>query len=65
VGEWNEVIDVIRRATEAVSAHGLRVCLVLKADIRPGRRVEIDAKIDRLERAIGEQQQFDSSAREQ
>ncbi|SIO19172.1 thiamine-binding protein [Agromyces cerinus] len=51
-GEWDEVFDVIRRATEAVGAYGPRVSLVLKADIRPGRSGELDAKIDRLETAL-------------
>ncbi|WP_322409548.1 thiamine-binding protein [Microbacterium invictum] len=51
-GEWDEVMDVVKRATEAVLPFGSRVSLVLKADIRPGRTGEIDAKIDRLERAL-------------
>jgi len=51
-GEWDEVFDVVRRATEAVLPYGSRVSLVLKADIRPGRTGEIDGKIERLERAI-------------
>ena len=53
-GEWDEVFDVIRRATEAVGAFGPRVSLVLKADIRSGRTGEIDAKVERLERALDE-----------
>ncbi|QHC59425.1 thiamine-binding protein [Rathayibacter sp. VKM Ac-2760] len=53
-GEWDEVFDVIKRATEAVGAYGSRVSLVLKADIRPGYAGEIDAKIERLGRALGE-----------
>ena len=36
-GEWDECMDVVRRACEAAGAHGERVSLVLKADIRPGR----------------------------
>lgn len=51
-GEWDEVFDVIRRATEAVSEYGPRVSLVLKADIRPGRTGELDAKVERLETAL-------------
>ena len=35
-GEWDEVFDVVKRATEAVLPFGSRVSLVLKADIRPG-----------------------------
>ncbi|QHF23821.1 thiamine-binding protein [Rathayibacter sp. VKM Ac-2804] len=53
-GEWDEVFDVIKRATEAVGAYGSRVSLVLKADIRPGYSGEIDAKIERLGRALEE-----------
>ncbi len=53
-GEWDEVFDVVRRATEAVGAFGTRVSLVLKADIRPGRTGELDGKVERLERAIAE-----------
>ncbi|MET3635334.1 MULTISPECIES: thiamine-binding protein [Curtobacterium] len=53
-GEWDEVMDVVKRATEAVGAHGTRVSLVLKADIRPGHTGEIDGKLERLEAALGE-----------
>ena len=53
-GEWEEVFDVIRRATEAVGAYGTRVSLVLKADIRPGHSGEITGKVERLERAIAD-----------
>lgn len=53
-GEWDEVFDVVRRATEAVARYGSRVSLVLKADIRAGYEGELNAKIERLERAIDE-----------
>ncbi|MHC2999291.1 thiamine-binding protein [Microbacterium sp. HJ5] len=53
-GEWDEVFDVVRRATEAVQPFGSRVSLVLKADIRPGYSGELDGKIERLEAAIDE-----------
>jgi uncharacterized protein YqgV (UPF0045/DUF77 family) len=49
---WDEVMDVVKRATEAVMPFGSRVSLVLKADIRPGYSGEIDGKIERLEAAI-------------
>ena len=55
-GEWNEVFDVIRRATEAVGQYGARVSLVLKADIRPGHTGELTGKLERLEAALGDQQ---------
>lgn len=50
--DWDTVMDVVKRATEAVQPYGSRVSLVLKADIRPGYSGEIDAKLDRLEAAI-------------
>lgn len=53
-GEWDEVFDVIRRATEAVGQFGTRVSLVLKADIRPGYSGELTGKVERLESAIRE-----------
>lgn len=51
-GEWDECMDVIKRATEAVGHYGTRVSLVLKADIRPGYDGEITGKLERLEKAI-------------
>ncbi|SJN08331.1 hypothetical protein FM113_02110 [Leucobacter sp. 7(1)] len=53
-GEWDEVFDVVKRATEAVLPYGSRVSLVMKADIRPGFEGELDAKLERLEAALGE-----------
>lgn len=52
--DWDTVMSVVKRATEAVMPFGSRVSLVLKADIRPGYSGELDAKIDRLEAAIGD-----------
>ncbi len=51
-GDWDEVFDVIKRATEAVGRFGSRVSLVLKADIRPGFSGELAGKVDRLEQAL-------------
>jgi uncharacterized protein YqgV (UPF0045/DUF77 family) len=51
-GDWDEVFDVIRRATDAVGQYGSRVSLVLKADIRPGYSGELTGKVDRLEAAL-------------
>ena len=53
-GEWDEVMDVVKRATEAVGRHGHRVSLVLKADIRPGRSGELTGKVERVEAALAE-----------
>ena len=51
-GEWDEVFDVVKRATAAVEPFGSRVSLVIKADIRPGYSGEIDATLERLEQAV-------------
>ena len=51
-GEWDEVFDVVKRATQAVLPFGSRVSLVLKADIRPGYTGELDGKVERLEEAL-------------
>jgi uncharacterized protein YqgV (UPF0045/DUF77 family) len=51
-GEWEECMDVVRRACDAAGRYGERVSLVLKADIRPGRTGELQGKVDRLEAAI-------------
>jgi len=53
-GEWDEVFDVVKRATDAVGAFGTRVALVLKADIRPGHTGELTGKVQRLENALKE-----------
>jgi len=53
-GEWDEVFDVVKRATEAVGRYGSRVSLVIKADIRPGYTGELTGKLDRLEAALGD-----------
>ena len=52
-GEWDEVFDVVKRATEAIQQYSSRVSLVLKADIRPGYTGQIDAKVERIEQALG------------
>jgi len=54
-GEWDEVMDVVKRAVDAVAAVAPRVALVLKADIRPGHTGELEGKVARLEAALGEQ----------
>jgi len=51
-GEWDEVFDVVKRATEAVAAFSPRVSLVLKADIRPGFTGQLTAKVERIEAAL-------------
>jgi uncharacterized protein YqgV (UPF0045/DUF77 family) len=52
-GEWGEVMEVVRRATEEAGRYGSRVSLVLKADIRPGHEGELDGKLQRIEQVLG------------
>ena len=51
-GEWDEVMDVVKRATEAVAAVSPRTALVLKADIRPGYTDMLRTKVRRVEDAL-------------
>ncbi|MGJ9373375.1 thiamine-binding protein [Nesterenkonia sp. CF4.4] len=53
-GDWDEVFDVIRRATEAVAAVSPRVSLVVKADIRPGFTDQLTENVTRLEERLSE-----------
>ncbi|WP_433869869.1 MTH1187 family thiamine-binding protein [Saccharopolyspora sp. CA-218241] len=54
-GEWDEVMDVVKRATEAVSATARRTSLVLKADIRPGHTGQLAEKVRRVEEHLGDE----------
>jgi uncharacterized protein (TIGR00106 family) len=51
-GEWDEVMDVVKRAVEAVHAVAPRVSLVLKADIRDGVGDALQSKVETVERHL-------------
>ena len=51
-GEWDEVFDVVKRATEAVSSVSPRTSLVVKADIRPGFDHQLTEKVDAVNRRL-------------
>ncbi|WP_076465771.1 thiamine-binding protein [Actinomyces mediterranea] len=53
-GSWDEVMPVIKAACDAVSEVSPRVSLVLKADLRPGRSNEMQAKVDRLNAVLAD-----------
>ncbi|MGY1438075.1 MULTISPECIES: MTH1187 family thiamine-binding protein [Streptomyces] len=53
-GEWEECMDVVRRAVAAVEARAPRVSLVLKADIRPGVIDGLTAKVATVDRYLDE-----------
>lgn len=48
-GDWDEVMDVVKRATFVLVEKGIRTELVLKADIRPGFTDTMHAKVDKVE----------------
>ncbi len=56
-GEWDAVMDVVKRATFALAEKGIRTEVVLKADIRPGFSNTMEGKIDRLNEALDEKPQ--------
>jgi uncharacterized protein (TIGR00106 family) len=52
-GEWDEVMDVVKRAVYAVAETSPRVGLVLKADLRTGHDAgQLTAKVERLEERL-------------
>jgi uncharacterized protein (TIGR00106 family) len=53
-GEWDEVMDVVKRAVDVVAATSPRVGLVLKADIRPGHTGQITAKVRRIDERLSD-----------
>lgn len=53
-GEWDDVMDVIKRATEAVEEVAPRVSLVIKADIRPGYDNMLSTKVESLNKHLEE-----------
>ena len=51
-GDWDEAMDVVKRAVDAVAAKAPRVSLVLKADVRPGVTDALTAKVETVERYL-------------
>ena len=52
-GEWDEVMDVVKRATDAAGEGASRVSLTIKADIREGVSDALHGKVDAVERELG------------
>ncbi len=48
-GEWDEVMDLVKRCVEAVKARAPRVSVVIKIDDRPGHEGGLTAKVARVE----------------
>ena len=53
-GEWDEVMDVVKRAVAAVAEMAPRVSVVLKADIRPSVHDGLTRKVESLEQKLAE-----------
>ena len=53
-GPWDEVMDVVKRATFALAEKGLRTEVILKADIRPGHENTMRTKVDKVTEILGE-----------
>jgi uncharacterized protein (TIGR00106 family) len=51
-GEWDEVMDVVKKAVDAVSARAPRVSLVIKADVRPGVTGALTSKVETIEQYL-------------
>lgn len=51
-GDWEECMDVVRRAVATVEERAPRVSLVLKADIRPGVTDGLSSKVEAVERRL-------------
>lgn len=51
-GEWDDVMRVVKEATFVLAEKGIRTEVILKADIRPGHTDMMDAKLDRLDKAM-------------
>jgi uncharacterized protein (TIGR00106 family) len=52
-GGWDEVMAVVKQATDAVAARAPRVSLVIKGDLRPGVGNAMTAKVETIERYLG------------
>ncbi|WP_062995486.1 MTH1187 family thiamine-binding protein [Nocardia mikamii] len=54
-GEWDEVMGVIKQASDAILAVAPRCSLVIKADIRPGVTGALTSKVETVERYLAQE----------
>ncbi|MFC9792418.1 MTH1187 family thiamine-binding protein [Streptomyces sp. NPDC057695] len=52
--DWDQVMDVVKRAVAAVEARAPRVSVVMKVDIRPGVTDGLHSKVATVERYLEE-----------
>lgn len=53
-GEWDEVMEVVKKATFVLASKGIRTEVVLKADIRPGFTNMMTTKVNKVNEILGE-----------
>ncbi|WP_327116558.1 MTH1187 family thiamine-binding protein [Nocardia sp. NBC_01730] len=51
-GDWDDVMGVIKAATEAVMDTAGRASIIIKADLRPGHSNTLNTKIESVERHL-------------
>jgi len=52
-GEWDEVMEVVKKATFVLAERGIRTEVVLKADIRPGFTHMMQSKTEKVDAILG------------
>ena len=52
-GEWEQVMDVIRRCYEALAADCNRISCTVKIDYRKDRKDMLTSKVESIERTLG------------
>jgi uncharacterized protein (TIGR00106 family) len=52
-GPWDEVMQVVKAATFVLAKKGIRTEVVLKADVRPGFTNMMTAKVDKINKLLG------------
>ena len=51
-GEWDEVMDLLKRCVDTMADAAPRVSLVIKIDYRPGVRDMLHSKVETVERHL-------------
>jgi len=51
-GEWDKVMDTVKKATFVLAEKGIRTEVIMKMDIRPGFDNMMDKKLERMENKI-------------
>jgi uncharacterized protein (TIGR00106 family) len=52
-GSWDEVMGVVKRCLEDLERDCERISITMKLDDRRGKTGALDAKVERVERALG------------